>query len=138
VREFITQAKDPVEDDIIEIPIDGRKIPAYRPSDGQLAVLMASIGTGASDIDGVAGPMNFFGSLLDDDGKKYFTDRLLDRKDAFGPEDLVEIMEALVEEWGARPTQSSSGSTVSPPNDGPKSTPVSQPSISSPSLLTGS
>lgn len=138
MQEFITAAKDPVEDDIIEIPIDGQKIPAYRPSDGQLAVLMASIGTGASEIDGVAGPMNFFGSLLDDEGRKYFTDRLLDRKDPFGPEDLTKIMEALIEEWGGRPTQPSSGSTPSLPTDGQKSAEAVQTSTFSGSLLTGS
>ena len=78
------------------------------------------------------------GQISDDAGKKYFTDRLLDREDAFGPENIMEIMEALVEEWGARPTQSSSGSTVSPPVDGPRSTPAAPQSISSASLLTGS
>jgi hypothetical protein len=150
MREFTTAAKAPTEDDIIEVPIrrnpdldpeyipDLKVVKARRPSDGQLAVLMASIGKGASDIDGVAGPLNFFDSLLDADGKRYFLDRLLDPDDLFGPEEIEEIMEALVEEWGARPTQPSSGSAPSQPTDGPKSTPTTPQPTSSGSLLTGS
>lgn len=150
MREFTTAAKDPLEDDVIEVPIrrnpdvDPEYVPdlfvlkAYRPSDGQLAMLMASIGKGASEIDGVAGPMNFFDTLLDDDGRRYVTDRLFDRKDLFGPENIQEILEACVEEWGGRPTQPSSGSTASQPTDGQNSMQPTQPQTSSGSLLTGS
>lgn len=150
MREFTTATKDPLEDDVIEVPIrrnpdiDPTDVPelfvlkAHRPSDGQLALLMASIGKGASEIDGIAGPMNFFDTLLDDDGRRYVTDRLFDRRDQFGPDNIIEIMEALVEEWGGRPTQPSSGSTASQPTDGQNSTQPTQPQTSSGSLLTGS
>jgi len=150
MREFTTSAKDPVEDDVIDVPIrrnteiDPEGVPdlymlkVFRPTDGQLGVLMASIGKGASDVDGVAGPLNFFDSMLDEEGQRYCLDRMLDRKDPFGPEQINEIMRECIEEWGGRPTQPSSVSTPSPTADGPKSAVVSQPSISSGSLLTGS
>lgn len=150
MREFTTAAKAPIEDDIIEFTMrrnpdadpeyvpDAKVLNAYRPGEGQLAVLMASLGKGASDLDGVAGPLNFLDSLLDDEGRKYFLDRMLDPKDPFGPVECEQVMEGLIEEWGGRPTRPSSGSTASQPTDGQNSTLTTQQSTSSGSLLTGS
>lgn len=150
MKEFTTAAKAPDEDDVIEVPIrrnpendppyvpDLYNLKAYRPSDGQLAMLMASMGRGANPVDSVAGPMNFFDTLLDDEGRHYVTERLFDRKDPFGPDVMEAIMEALIEEWGGRPTQPSSGSIPSQPTDGQNSTPTTTQSTSHGSLLTGS
>lgn len=150
LREFTT-AHTPVEDlDVIDVPIRGPVNPgedpstgeltvlkAYRPGDGQMAILMQSLGRGSSTVDNIAGPLNFFDSVLDADGRAYITERLLDRNDPFGLEQIEEIMQALMEEWNGRPTQPSSGSTSSQPNGGQNSTattptspevsPVSQP-----------
>jgi hypothetical protein len=150
MREFTTSAKDPIEDEVVEVPIrrnaeiDPDYVPELfhlkcsRPSPGQLGVLMASIGKGSNDVDNVAGPLNFFDSLLDEDGKRYVLDRMLDGKDPFGPEECQAIMEELITEWAGRPTQPPSASTTLPANGGPSSPAASQPSTSSASLLTGS
>jgi hypothetical protein len=150
MREFTTAAKEPVEDEVIVFTVkrnpvadpdyvpEVKELQAYRPSDGQLAVLMASFGKGSDEVESVAGPLNFFDSILDDDGRRYIMDRMLDPKDPFGPGECAQIMEGLIEEWSGRPTQPPSGSTPSQPNGGQNSTPTTQPSISSGSLLTGS
>lgn len=118
---------------------DETELLAYKPSDGQLAMLMASLGRGSSETDSVAGVINFFVKVLDSSGARYIENRLLDRADTgFELEQVEDIMEWLVEEWSGRPTQPLTVSTQSPPSDGPKSTPPTPESTSSGSLLMGS
>lgn len=150
MREFTTAAKAPIEDEVIVFKVrrnpeadpdyvpDVTELKAYRPGDGQLAVLMASFGKASDEIESIAGPLNFFDSILDEAGRRYILDRMLDPKDPFGPEDCEQIMEGLIEEWSGRPTQPPSGSTSSQPNGGQNSTPTTPQSTSSGSLLTGS
>lgn len=150
MREFTTAAKEPIEDEVIVFTVrrnpsadpeyvpEIKELKAFRPSDGQLAVLMASFGKGSDEVETVAGPLNFFDSILDDDGRRYILDRMLDPKDPFGPGECSQIMEGLIEEWSGRPTQPPSGSTSSQPNGGQNSTLTTQQSTSSGSLLTGS
>lgn len=127
MKEFITAAEEAAksEDDDkgMEFAIDGVMCRCYKPGDGQLAVLMATTGRHSSQHEQVAGLINFFVAVLDDDSQNYVINRLLDRRDSeFGIEKVQEIMEWMVAEWSGRPTRSQSGSTPSRSNGGLKST----------------
>lgn len=126
MKEFTTaveQAEKSEDDDnVIEFAIDGTMCKAYKPKDGQLAVLMASTGRHSSQQEMIAGIINFFVAVLDEDSHSYVVSRLLDRRDAFGIEQVQNIMQWLIGEWSGRPTKSPSGSTTSQQTDGPNST----------------
>jgi hypothetical protein len=85
---------------------------------------MASVGRHASFHQQVAGVINFFCEVMDADAHAYVVERLLDRKDPFGLEQVTEIMEWMIEEWTGNPTQKPSVSTASPSTTGPNLTPV--------------
>lgn len=142
MREFNTAVKEVTEPEEQEqgmpFAVDGVMCRAFRPSDGQLAVLMASTGRHSSTQEQIAGLINFFVAVLDEDSHTYIVNKLLDRKDPFGLEKVQEIMEWMVEEWSGRPTQQPSASTPSPPSAGQNSTPPTPQSISSASVPTGS
>lgn len=125
MKEFTTAVQDAEQDEdgAMEFSVDGTLCRAYRPSDGQLAFLMASTGRHSSDQEQIAGLINFFVAVLDDESHNYIVNRLLDRKDSFGLEQVQAIMEWMVEEWSGRPTKSPSVSTTSPPTTGRSSTP---------------
>lgn len=95
---------------------------AYQPDDAQFAVLLATTGRGANDAERIAGFINFFVAIMDEEGADYITARLLNRKDPFGIQNTEDILEWLTGEWTGNPTQGPSGSTPSPSNVGPKST----------------
>ena len=124
VKEFITAAKEASEEDesILEFTVDGVECRAYPPKDGQLAVLMATTASHSSENEQIAGIINFFVAVLDDDTHTFLVSKLLDRKDPFGIEQVQDIMSWMVEEWTARPTKSPSGSTPSRSSGGRKST----------------
>jgi hypothetical protein len=125
-------------DEGMAFTVDGTELHAYQPSDGQLAVLMASVGRHTSMPNQVAGVINFFVEVMDEPSHVYVVERLLDRTDPFGLAEVKEIMEWMVEEWSGRPTQSPSVSTRSRKNGGPRSTPPTSASTSSDSLTTAS
>lgn len=103
-----------------------RTIHAHRPSEGQFALLMRAMGKGSTGGDMLAGAVDFFLGLLDEEDEQYIVKRLLNRKDPFskkGAEHIQKMLEDLVETWGGHPTQSLSVSTQSPESDGQKSTP---------------
>ena len=140
MKAFTTAAKavDISPDEAIEFTIDDEVCRAFQPSNGQLAVLLASVSSTQQWTHQVAGVINFFDAVLDENSSSYITRRLLDRQDQFGIDEVQEIIEWLVEEWSARPTQSPSGSTPSPPPGGKKSTPRTPRSTSSAKPRTGS
>lgn len=103
--------------------VDARDLLAFKPSEAQYAVLIADVSRHTTTQTKIGGVINFFDSVLDDDGSAYVTRRLLERKDPFGLGDVQEIVEWLVEEWSGRPTRRSPGSTQSRSSGGQKSTP---------------
>lgn len=128
MREFVTAANEAAEtpeDKAAGTPftVDGREYRAFKPQDGQLAVLMATTGRHSSQAEMVSGLINFFVNVLDEESHHHIIDRLLDRNDKFGIEQVQEIMEWMVEEWSGRPTRSPSVSTSSQSSTGPTSTP---------------
>lgn len=140
MKEFTTAAReaDISPDEVVEFSIDGETCRAFQPSNGQLAVLLASVASTQNWTHQVAGVINFFDAVLDEDSSAYVSRRLLDRNDAFGLDEVQEVIQWLVEEWSSRPTPSPSGSTPSPPKGGQKSTPRTPRSTSSKSARTAS
>jgi len=144
MREFVTAAKEVAEtdderDDMIEFKVDGVVCFADKtPGDGQLALFMASTSNNSSKNEMIAGTINFFFSVLDDETRTYLAAKLMDRKDLFGLDEIQEIMHDLVEEWSGRPTGRSSASTSSRRPAGRKSTPRTRELSSSDSQSTAS
>jgi hypothetical protein len=124
VKEFTTAVEkaDQDEEAPLEFNVDGVMCHGYYPGDGQLAYLLASTGRHSTTQEQIAGLINFFVAVLDEESHSYVVNRLLDRKDPFGIEQVQKIMEWMVGEWSGRPTKSPSGSTTSPPSTGQSST----------------
>ena len=127
MREFVTAAEKAEEDDSGEEPIvflvDGHEMRAYKPTEGQFALLMMAMGRHASTNDQFAGVVDFFFNVLDEDSQRYFSARMMSREEMIPLQKIVDIMEYLTEEWGGRPFRSPSASTSSRRNGGRKSTP---------------
>lgn len=115
MREFVTAAKADTE--VIEkIPftLDGVEYHAYPPTEGQVAIVIAAeSGSLADDNERIAAEVDFMFGLFDDETHAALKRRLLDRNDPFGFEDLMNIMEAVIEESTGNPTKPSSASTSS-------------------------
>ena len=120
LKEFTTAAKrtekqaQEAPEDITTFKMDGRELNIYKPDEGQYAMLMASVGRGASDMDRISGVINFFVKIMDEKSAGYIESRLLDRSDPFGIDDVEDIVQWLNEEWSGKVTPPPSGSTVSP------------------------
>lgn len=140
IKEFLTAAREAEQDGVADegtvFMIDDHECRCYKPTDGQLAVLMASISRSTNWTDKVAGIINFFVEVLDADSHTYVVGRLLSREDPFGIYDVEAIIEWMVEDWTGRPIQSPSGSTSSRGNGGRRSTPRTRKSTSSGSPRT--
>lgn len=94
--------------------LDGRRLLAYPPHEGQLIFMMAGLGRGQSKEQRLGAMVNVMMEALDEDDKDYFEGRLLtaDPKERIGSEVLEQVFEYLTTEWFAsdRPTKPSSGS----------------------------
>lgn len=123
MKEFITAAQESIEDSEkpAEFAIDGQVLYAYRPTDGQIAMTMASLARHTNEQTKTAGVIDFFVEILDEESANYVINRLLSRTDPLGLDEVQQILEWLVEEWTGRPTQRPSVSTQSPSSGGPKS-----------------
>jgi hypothetical protein len=88
-----------------EVTVEKREVTAHPPRDGQVAMMMARMGRHSSTSDKIAGIIDFFVDILDDEDHQYVVGRLMDRNDPFGIADVTDIMGYLVEEWAARPTR---------------------------------
>jgi hypothetical protein len=97
---------------------------AYKPTEGQFALLMMALGRHVSDTDQFAGVIDFFINVLDEPSQKYVVDRMATRTNIIPLEEIVQILEWMVEEWGGRPFPKPSVSTSSRRNGGRKSTPT--------------
>jgi len=114
VKEFNTALRAVDEGDdayTLKFKVDGRELTAYKPSDGQLAMLMVAVSKHVSQSTQIAGVIDFFVSVMDNTSHGYIVDRLMDREDMFGIEEVQAIMEWMVEEWTGRPSQPLSVST---------------------------
>jgi hypothetical protein len=121
VREFKSAARAAATgEDTIEFKMDDDVFRATRPSEGQLAMVMAVIGDYASTEEQMATIINFYVAMLDDPSRKLAKRRLLmDR--TMDVLDVMEHIQFLVEEWSTHPTKRSSDSTSSLVRTGPRS-----------------
>ena len=139
MKEFTTAIEqNEVPDETLEFSIDGHIVTAYRPTDGQLAMLMANLGRHTETTTKVAGVIDFFVTILDDDSYDYVVERLLSRKDPLGMDEVQNIISWLIEEWSGRPTPPPSVSTQSPGSGGRNSKPRTTKSTSSRSVPANS
>lgn len=140
MREFVTaiEQTDVDADKGMEFAVDGFECVAYRPQEGQLAVLMAATAKHTTIQEQIAGVINFFVNVLDEESHQYLVSRLLDRTDSFGLEEVQDIMEWMIEEWAGRPTSPPSVSTRSQRSGGQKSKRPTTKSTSSALAQTGS
>lgn len=139
MKEFNTAVDEAViEEAPLEFMIDGQEVRAFRPTDGQMAMLMASMGRHTSEATRLAGIIDFFVTVMDDESHQYVVDRLLSRTDPLGLEQVTDVMMWMIEEWSGRPTPPPSGSTSSPESGGRKSKPRTTRSTSSRSVPASS
>lgn len=101
---------------------DDTQLYAYLPSEGQLVLVMGAMSDLAEPQQQAATVLDTFWSLLDDHSRQVLRRRLADRHDSFGIGDILNIVEWLVEEAAARPTQSSLASMPSRATSGHLST----------------
>lgn len=94
-------------DPYTEFKLDGRVMRAYRPTDGQLAFMMAALGRGQTQDQRFAAILNIMFESLRDDDKDYLESRMLTRnkKTRLPMKQIEAIFEHLTEEWFGRPTQ---------------------------------
>jgi hypothetical protein len=133
-KEFTTaiEQQHPDDEDVpLLFMLDGHECKAYTPTDGQIAMTMAALGRHTSDITKMAGVIDFFVAVLDEDSHSYVVNRLMDRADPLKLEQVEEIIMWLMEEWSGRPTRSPSVSTQSRQSGGRKSKPRTTKSTSS-------
>jgi len=138
MKEFTTAAERHEDEELLEFKIDGHDLKAYRPTDGQLAMLMASLGRHTGTTTKIAGVIDFFVEVMDSESHQYVVGRLLSREDPLGIPEVQEVCEWLIEEWSGRPTPAPSVSTPSRENGGPKSKPRTTKSTSSKSVPASS
>lgn len=143
MKEFTTAVKEHIEEEVGLVAgdltwlQDGRPCLAHRPTAPQIAFAMAATTRRATYQDQVAAVLNFLADCLDNDesdlivegvmandGKttyEYVTDRLLDRKDDYGLEEMLGLMYWFFEEWSGRSLGSPPVFSGSPPGTGQKS-----------------
>ena len=134
MREFVTaveKSEQAEEEADLIFKIDDHELRAYKPTDGQFALLVMAMGRHASNTDQFAGVIDFFLNVLDEPSQQYVIKRMMTRTEIIPIEQIVEILEWMIEEWGGRPFQRPSGSTSSPQNGGRKSTGTTRRSTSS-------
>lgn len=122
------------EEPTLPFKIDGVEYQAYRPAEGQLILIMAAMSGYYNDAgESAATIINFFIELLTEEGRHLITRKLMDRKDPFNLEQLLDVLQYVVETWSNTPTSVPSGSTSSLESTGPKSTDVAPSPESTPS-----
>jgi len=124
MREFTTAIEQhhPDDEDVpLLFKLDGHECKAYMPTDGQIAMTMASLGRHTSDMTKMAGVIDFFVAVLDEPSHQYVVDRLMDRDDPLRLDKVEEVILWLMEEWSGRPTRPPSVSTQSQRSGGQKS-----------------
>ena len=114
-----TAVNNPID---IEFQIDGESLTAHPPSSGQLALFMS--GSSDGGMKTVRSMFDFMAAILDEADYAVLEGKLHDGIDL---DVVTDIIRYVVEEWSARPTKPSSGSTKSRTATGSTST-VKRPS----------
>lgn len=122
MREFKTAART-VEREEFTFMVDDVECKTVRPSEGQIAMIVASEASSVrNESEKIADMIDFSMALFDLDTRRYLTRRLMDPEDNFEFDTFMEITRSVVEDWANRPTKPSSDSTPSSENGGTSST----------------
>jgi len=111
------RASDQMEDvEPIKFQVDEDTFVATAPTQTQFAIFLSTQAERREWTERIAGVVDFFDGLLDEDSRRVFRRRLLDRDDHLDFAMVDEIMEDLMTEWLDRPTMpgSDSSSSVKP------------------------
>lgn len=90
----------------VRFEVDGVEFLAMGPKDTQLAVLIAAASETRDNQEKVVALLDFFETVLAQPGRNVIRKRMLDPKDPFDLENVIEIFEFLTESWGGRPSTS--------------------------------
>lgn len=120
VRDAVTEEVD----ERLPFQMEGsdEQLYAYRPTEGQLILLVGVMSEFESPEKQASTVLDVFWSLLEESTAGVLRRRLMDRRDAFGLADIMNIIEWIVEQTAARPTQSSLASLPSRATSGHLST----------------
>lgn len=128
MREFFTAAKEDLGEvdpsNQLTFLHDETEVTFNKPSTGQMA-LMLSMGNRKMTMDQMGTFIALFIELGDGPTQRYLQSRLLDASDSFDIESeggIMDMFEALVEDWSARPTKQPSDFQKSRRRTGPAST----------------
>lgn len=114
------------DDDVLEFSVGGQTFRAMRPNPGQSTLVLASFNMGPQRA--ITAIYRFLEGILLDDGYDRITEMIGDGTITFdllfGGDDKNDqgIIEWIIEEVGARPTQPLSGSSASSNSSGKRST----------------
>lgn len=114
MKEFVRAASEddtPLGNDPLLFKVGDDEFTAYPPTTAMFALFMASQSDTREVQDKVAGLVDFLDQLIDEEQRITFHRALLDRDHPLSFTMLQDIVEWLVEEWSARPTQESSDSS---------------------------
>lgn len=110
MKEFTTavRSEEDAEDDVsLSFLHDGREVHFYEPSPGQLAI-MSTLSSNSKDREGIRTLISFFFSVMDEETRDYFYDRLMDRNDSFDIDadgGVLDLFEYMMEEWSGKATK---------------------------------
>lgn len=99
-RVIVDSEGEPVLGEDGEQQIEKRTLVCRPPKDGQVALLMARMGRHSGTNDKLAGIIDFFVGVLNEEDHQYVVTRLMDGEDPFGINDVTDVMTYIVEEWG--------------------------------------
>lgn len=112
MREFTTSVEQATDSQKAGEPetvkIDGYEVTFQPPDTNHIVLLTAALESSAGQHNLAATLINAFFALIENPADSaHFRARLFDPKDTFGLDTISEVMMGLLEEWSARPTQSS-------------------------------
>lgn len=96
--------------------IDDVEYKYQQPGEGQVVALMALTERRKKNQIKITGIIDFFFSILDEESESLLYARLFDPKDSFDVSSeggINDILDALLEDWGGRPTRRSPDSVKS-------------------------
>lgn len=105
-----------------QVEVDRLETTARKPKEAIWMMMMASLSERAGTNEALAAAIDFVRKSLPDDDAMWLVMRLWDNDDNYGLDDIQEIVEYLMEEWTANPTESPSASTSTPSRTGKRST----------------
>lgn len=112
MQDFVTAVRDEDEvedgDESVTFTHDDREVTFFKPSTGQMALMM-SMGGRDMDLKTAGNFIALFIEMADEDSQRYFQSRLLERPgkgkkvfDLGSPGGIYDIFEKLGEHWGGK------------------------------------